>query len=143
MAKISWSKALIDYLSDETSSYSSIAKKYGVSVQAVKKRAANERWQDLRSKTIQKVDQKLPEKLGEEIAQVNVKHAGIGRTLTNKGIKAMEEHKLAPKNFDEAKESIKDGIKIEREALNIQDKQPPSIAIQINFTNSQIDEWAS
>lgn len=143
MAKISWSKALIDYLSDETASYSSIAQKYGISVQAVKKRASKERWQDLKVKTIQKVDQKLPEKIGEEIAQVNAKHAYIGRTLTDKGIKAMEEHKLAPRNFDEAKESIKDGIKIEREALNIQDKQMPSVAIQINFTNPQIDEWAS
>lgn len=64
MAKISWSKALIDYLSDETSSYSSIAEKYSVSVQAVKKRAAKEGWQDLKVKTIQKVDQKLPGKLG-------------------------------------------------------------------------------
>jgi len=33
--KISWSKALVDYLKDETESYASIAKKYGTSLQAV------------------------------------------------------------------------------------------------------------
>ncbi len=144
MAKISWSKALIDYISDETASYASIAAKYGVSVQAVKKRASKEKWQNLRTNTIQKVDQKLPEKLGEEIAQVNAKHAKIGRMLTKKGIKAIKEHKLAPKKFDEAKESIKDGIRIEREALNIHDKQQSSVAIQINFvgvSQEEMNKW--
>lgn len=34
MAKISWSKALADYLKDETQSYASIAREYGVSLQA-------------------------------------------------------------------------------------------------------------
>lgn len=144
MAKITWSQALIDYISDETVSYSSIAQKYGVSVQAVKKRASKEKWQYLRTNTIQEVDQKLPEKLGEEIAEVNAKHAKIGRLLTDKGIKAIEESKLSPKNFDEAKDSIKDGIRIEREALNIQDKQQSAVAIQINFVGvpqEEINKW--
>lgn len=144
MAKISWSKALIDYISDETSSYASIAQKYGVSVQAVKKRASKEKWQNLRTNTIQKVDQKLPEKLGEEIAIVNAKHAKIGRMLTRKGMRAINQHKLTPKNFDEAKESIKDGVRIEREALNIQDKSQSSVAIQINFvgvSQEEMNKW--
>lgn len=38
MAKIDWAKALADYLKEETMSYASIASKYGVSLQAVKKR---------------------------------------------------------------------------------------------------------
>ena len=55
MAKILWAKALTDYLKDETLSYTSIASKYGVSLQAVKKRAGKEEWQNLRQKSIQKV----------------------------------------------------------------------------------------
>ncbi len=144
MAKISWSKALIEYISDETTSYTSIAAKYGVSVQAVKKRASKEKWQNLRTNTIQKVDQKLPEKLGEQIAQVNAKHAKIGRLLTTKGIKAIKKGLLTPRNFYEAKDSIKDGIKIERDALNIQDRSQPPIAIQINFVGvpqEEINKW--
>lgn len=144
MAKISWSKALIEYISNETSSYASIARKYGVSLQAVKQRASKEKWQNLRTTTIQKVDQKLPEKLGEEIAQVNAKHAKIGRMLTKKGIKAINQHKFTPKNFDEAKESIKDGVRIERDALNIQDRDQPPVAIQINFVGvpqEEINKW--
>ena len=35
--KISWSKALVDYLKDETESYAAIARKYGISFQVVKK----------------------------------------------------------------------------------------------------------
>lgn len=57
MSKISWSAALADYLKDETLSYASIASKYGVSLQAVKKRAGKEVWQSLRQKSIQKVNQ--------------------------------------------------------------------------------------
>ncbi len=144
MAKINWSKALIDYISDETSSYASIAQKYSISVQAVKKRASKDKWQALRTNTILKVDQKLPEKVGEEIAKVNAKHAQIGRLLTDKGIKAIEESKLSPKNFDEAKDSIKDGIRIERDALNIQDRSQSPVAIQINFVGvpqEEINKW--
>lgn len=39
MSKISWSSALADYLKDETQGYASIARKHGVSLQAVKKKA--------------------------------------------------------------------------------------------------------
>jgi hypothetical protein len=33
--KISWSKALVDYLKDETESYALIARRHGVSLQAL------------------------------------------------------------------------------------------------------------
>ena len=35
MAKINWSQAKTDYITDETQSYASIAKKYGVDIKAV------------------------------------------------------------------------------------------------------------
>lgn len=48
MSRINWSKALNDYLNDERLSYASIASKYSISLQAVKKKAGKEGWQDLR-----------------------------------------------------------------------------------------------
>lgn len=60
MAKIDWSKALADYLKDGTQSYASMASKYGVSLQAVKKRAVTEGWVNLRQKSIQKVTKSYP-----------------------------------------------------------------------------------
>lgn len=119
MAKISWSKALADYLKDETQSYASIAEKYGVSVQAVKKRASKEGWQDLRQKTIQKVDQKLPDKLGESIAEVTARHAQVGKTLQAEGIQAIKGG-MKPQSFKDARLSILSGIEIERKALDLE-----------------------
>src|SRR3989344_5262373 len=89
MAKISWSQALADYLKDETASYASIADKYGVSKRSVTKRAVQEGWQDLKQKTSLEVTQRLPEIVGESIAEVNTKHAKIGKLLQGLALKAM------------------------------------------------------
>lgn len=118
MSKISWPKALVDYLKDETQSYASIARKHGVSLQAVKKRAAKEGWQDLRQRSIQKVNQRLPEITGEVVAMIDARQAQIGKMLQYIGLKAIVEKRLTPENFTQAKESIKDGAKIEREAID-------------------------
>ncbi len=51
---------------------------------------------------------------------------------------------LAFKKIDKDKDSIKDGIKIERDALNIQDRSQPPVAIQINFVGvpqEEINKW--
>lgn len=117
MSKISWSKALADYLKDETTSYASISKRYGVSLQAVKKRAGKEKWQDLRQKSIQKVNQRLPEITGEAVAMIDARQAQIGKMMQYLGLKAIVDKRLTPKDFAQAKEAIKDGAKIEREAV--------------------------
>lgn len=91
MSKISWSKALIEYLKDETSSYASIGKKYCVSLQAVKKRAGKEKWQELRQKSIQKVNQRLPEITGEAVAMIDARQAQMGKMLQYIGLKAIVE----------------------------------------------------
>jgi len=117
MSKISWSKALVDYLKNETESYASIAKKYDISLQAVKKRAGKEMWQDLRQKTIQKVNQRLPEITGEDVAMIDARQAQMGKMMQYIGLKAIIDNRLAPENFTQAKEAIKDGAKIERQAV--------------------------
>lgn len=116
--KINWSKALADYLKDETQSYASIASKHGVSLQAVKKRAGKDGWQDLRQKSIQKVNQRLPEITGEAVAMIDARQAQMGKTLQYLGLKAIVDKGLVPETFAQARESIKDGAKIEREAVD-------------------------
>lgn len=91
MSKINWSKALADYLKDETQSYASIARKHGVSLQAVKKRAGKEKWQILRQESIQKANQELPELVGENIADINARQARFGKLLQAIAIREMKE----------------------------------------------------
>jgi len=122
MVKISWSKALSDYLKDETQSYASIASSYGVSLQAVKKKAGKEKWQGLRQKSIQKVNQRLPELIGESVADINANHAQLGKLLQYVALEAMKENNFKPENLVQALQSIKVGVEIERKALDM-DKQ--------------------
>lgn len=117
--KINWSSALADYLKNQAVSYASIAVKYGVSLQAVKKRAGKEGWVNLRQKSIQKVNQELPEKIREKIAEANARQAQIGKWLQWQGIKAIANKHLEPGNFTQAKDSIKEGVRIEREVLTL------------------------
>ncbi|MEK7577675.1 MAG: hypothetical protein AAB492_03625 [Patescibacteria group bacterium] len=121
MSKINWSKALVDYLKDETQSYASVARKHGVSLQAVKKRASREEWQGLRQKSIQKVNQELPELIGESMADINARHVQIGRALQAVALKVIKEKNLEPENFMQAVRSIAEGVKIERETLDMKE----------------------
>lgn len=77
--KANWSKAVADYLKDETLSYEDIANRYGVSKRAVVKRVVQDRWQELRKETALQVHQKLPEKLSDSIADVKARHVKVAR----------------------------------------------------------------
>lgn len=120
MAKISWSKALTDYLKDDTLSYADIAKKYGVSKQAVTKRAVKEEWQVLRTRTLLKVDQMLPEKIGESIAEVKARQVYEAKLLQKAALEALRAG-IKPENMREVVHSIVAGIKIERKVLGLDD----------------------
>lgn len=123
MAKVNWSSALADYLKDQTESYVSIARRHGVSLQAVKKRAGKEGWVDLRQKSIQKVNQELPELIGESVADINARQAQIGRLLQAASLKAIQERNLNPENFMQAVRSIIEGVKIERETFDMKESR--------------------
>ncbi len=119
MSKIVWSKALADYLRNETQSYASIAAKYGVSLQAVKKRAAKEGWLNLRQKSLLKVNQELPKMIGENIVEVNARHIRLARSLQEIALKAIEYGESQPTTALQALQSVKIGIEIERKALGM------------------------
>lgn len=125
MSKISWSKALIDYLKDETQSYASIASKYDVSLQAVKKRAGKEGWQDLRLKSIQKVNQELPNLIGESVAETNARHIRMAIAVQSVAVKAIKNNESKSVSYSQAVQSLKTGIEIERNArgMDIENSQ--------------------
>jgi len=117
MAKINWQLALSDYLANEMLSYASIAQKYGVSLQAVKKRASKDGWVNLRKETIQKVDQKLSENISNKLVDVNLRHAKLGRLMQERGMKKMESGNFKIKSYYQALKIAMMGIEIERKAV--------------------------
>lgn len=119
--KIDWLKAKTEYVSDPTLSLKDIAKKYGVSETVTEERASKEKWVELRRTTLEKAGERLGEKLPETIAEINARHARMGRTLQGKGLKVIMSKD--PETFDDARLSVMSGIRIEREALGISDEQ--------------------
>lgn len=138
-----WLKIKSYYISREDISYADLTTKFGVSETAIKEhqKTLSENWPEIRKIVAAKVSQRLPEKLGENIADVTARHAKIGRAMQQKGLEALQSVSIEPKETFMVKEYLKDGVKIEREALNIE-KQSPIIGIKIEFANEEIEEWA-
>lgn len=138
MSKINWSEALADYLKDETESYASIASKYGVSLQAVKKKAGKEGWQDFRRRSIQKVNQELPEMVGKSAAEINARQARLGKLLQYVALKAIKERNLKPDSLDQAVRSVVAGINLERKAAGL-DKPQTQTAVNVGLLFNKKD----
>ena len=141
--KIDWNKAKSEYASNPKLTHRDLAIKYSVSERQVDEHAIKENWTELRGKTSEKVQEKLPEKLGEKIAEIKARHAGIGKMLQVIVVESISENrgKFKPKNLFEAKEAIATGVRIEREATDLEKDKP--IAIQINFGSKEVEEWAT
>lgn len=78
-----WKKIKAEYLRGNTS-YRKLAEKHGVSFSALRKRAASEKWTDLRNKKAQKRDTKIVESIACQEAKKAVDLADIAELLANK-----------------------------------------------------------
>lgn len=81
MARIDWLAAKKDYLSDGSMSYMKIAKKYGVTNNAVGNRAKKENWVKLRQDLVGAADAEMQEEIVDELAEVNTRHVQTARNL--------------------------------------------------------------
>ena len=81
-----WNKIREEYITDETSSYRSLAKKYGVSLDAVYKHAKAEGWiamrQQLKDKTITKSIEKISDKQASRAADFMAMTDTLAEKLT-------------------------------------------------------------
>lgn len=147
--KIDWQIIRTEYTSNPQETLLSLAGKYNVHVDTLKKRAAKEDWTKLRQDTAQLIHQKTTEKVADKIASVNARQAGLGVALQGMAIKAIQEKnedgtpKIQAKSVDEVRLLALTGVTIERKALNIEKEGNQPIAIQINFGSPEVDEWAT
>lgn len=92
---IDWFEARKVYLSDNTQSYSTIAKKYGVTKKAVENIAGREGWATLRQDLGEKAFNDFTEKLLDQKSQANNRHLTHWQNLqalANRSIQEMAEH---------------------------------------------------
>lgn len=88
---LDWKTIRNEYITDESSSYRKLAKKYGVSLTAITRRSKEEDWigqrKQLKDKTITKSIEKLSDKTADKLSRV----ADLTDKLLNKLEQAIEE----------------------------------------------------
>lgn len=121
--KIDWFEARKAYLSDGTLSYRDIAKKFGVSLNTIEKRAKSEGWVELRQELGEKAFNELTERLVNVKTSANdrhLKHYQNLQALANRSIKEMDEGSiLFDRKGNPLYERKEDGtVKIFRRPIN-------------------------
>ena len=84
--KVPWDEIRAEYISDHTVSFGDLERKYGVSHQAISKRAKKEGWQEYRKKVIADASKRVAEKA----AKVNAENAEIAARIKQKLLKHLE-----------------------------------------------------
>lgn len=79
-----WNAVREEYIADESSSYRKLAKKYGVSVDAIYKRSKAEEWQEQRKRLKDKTITKSIEKISDKKANQAAKYNDMVDTMTAK-----------------------------------------------------------
>jgi len=139
MAKINWSEARAKYISDETISYNDIAKEYGVVYKTVAVWAKKQNWIKLRKESALNGNQKVIEKVGDSIAEVNARHIRTGKLFQEAGINPVKNKRFKPRSFDQALRSVDKGIEMERKALGIDKPATPLGPTQPNTIINYFD----
>jgi hypothetical protein len=134
MAHIDWLSVYNYFISSDTITLADCANKFGVHVDYVRQVAAKQNWTTKKLQVRQTAIALMEQKTANEIAKRNEEHAKIGRAIQGVSLEALASGNFKPKSFEEIRKGLETGVKLERQALNL-DKQP-SVAIQQNNFNN-------
>lgn len=142
---LNWQRIKTEYITNPDTTLAILAKKNKVSTDTIGRRCTREKWVDLRKEHQSRLQSDLP-KLTAQLKQQIIettdnKHLQYSQKLQDLGIKAIKQNKWYPKSFKEAKETILDGVALERKILNI-DTPEQVTAIQINFGSDKVKDYA-
>lgn len=140
MSKFDWKAAKSRYISSESVTYLDLSEKFGMSVAAIKayQKRHGENWPRLRRQAIQNVSNRLPEVMGETLAQIQARHVKVGKLLQEKGLEAIQTGKAEIRLARDARDFLVDGIAIERRTLGM-DAMNKSQGVNVNVTMSITD----
>lgn len=131
MSKVNWTILRNEYVTDESTSFSTLSAKYNISETSIAVKSSKEGWQEKRKETLEKIKQKLTEKTTETIASFQADKLKAGKYMIGVGLKGIQTH--TPRNARESREIIDSGYKIATEAMGLND---PKVLIQNNQTNN-------
>lgn len=125
---VPWFQLKTEYLADATTTLSALAKKYHLRVDSVDKKAREERWDEQRKDLYKKADDAARMVIQEDLVQVKSRHLNSAKLLqrTARTIIKKIADQMTPKD---ALQFMVEGIKIEREALGMNKKEPKIVNI--------------
>lgn len=102
-------------------------------------RSKTKGWRVTKKNYALQVTKRATEQLIEEEVQIRIRQAKIAKKMQEKGLAALD--LLEPKDIDEARKLVNDGLIQEREALGISGKHKPASLTQVNvnFPKTNLD----
>src|SRR6266404_4179059 len=141
MSKVNYSEILREYLTDPTSSYSILAKKYHISKQSIVMKAKKDGWQQQRREFQQDVERKFTNSAKDQLVEAKKKQLKFANLLISKAVERLK--KIKPKELSPhmVVAFVKTGIDIENSAFNKQKQQInlPLGVSPIHIENPHID----
>jgi hypothetical protein len=121
--KINWNEVKQDYLADFEATYSSLAKKYGISVTRVEVHGSREGWVKQRQDIGKKTNTEFNKKLVSENVEASLRHRSQYKNMQALGMNMLIDFhsasSLNPSNFYQIVKAIDISIKGERNVLGI------------------------
>lgn len=137
--RYNWFEMKKEYLADPTLTLMDVARKHQVSGSAISVVAKREGWLLLRGEIYKRAEEKAIQKTEKDLAEVKVRHAGIGRILQAKGITAMKTKPV--RSAKEALAYTTEGVRVEREAAGLDRGQSPQVVNIISQQREVIDRY--
>ncbi len=142
--KYNWLVIKKDYVTNPQMTFPMLVKKYGVNLGTVQIKAAQEKWTLLRQQINDEAEKRLiHEDSINEIVEIKRRHIQVGKLMQKVGLEALEKYKYIPRSSKEAREFLVEGIKVEREALGMNNpkNQSPAIVNIIGRRDPSLDKY--
>ncbi len=134
MSNIDWQAARTKYITSGCT-LEEISQDFGCDPSTVRLHSAMDRWVDAREEAQQKANKITTEKAAEDFAEINLRHAEYGQYLQHQALASLldKERPVAPKTFSEALSALRDGVRIERLALGMDEDKGSKTACEIVY----------
>ena len=119
---IDWQAVYAYYISNEKINYPDCASHFNISVDSVKKKGAEENWTNKKQQILKAALNLTEQRTVSEIANRNEEHAKMGRALQGVALEALATSNFKPKSFDDIRKGLETGIKLERQALGMDNR---------------------
>ena len=137
--RYNWLEIKKDFLANPTITYQELAKTYKAAPKTIIQKARKEGWLMLRDEIMKRAEERAIQQTEKKLSEIKVRHATVGKMLQSEGVKAIKSGKR-PRTAKEALQFTTEGVRIEREAEGVEQKQPNIVNI-IQQQHSIVDRY--